>query len=71
MEILFPIWIGRITVEVLNEESEEYKEDYYDYVGSDMHGLGNFERFLPDLRLKTKEIDKIGELLENNKKLFG
>lgn len=47
------------------------KEDYYDYVGSDMHGLGNFERFLPDLRLKTKEIDKIGELLENNKKLFG
>jgi len=46
------------------------KEDYYDYIGSDMHGLGNFEHFLPELRLKTKEIDKIGQLLENNKELF-
>jgi len=45
-------------------------EDYYDYIGSDMHSLGNFERFLPELKLKTKEIDKIGQLLENNKKLF-
>ena len=50
---------------------ELLKEDYYDYIGSDMHSLGNYERFLPELRLKTKEIDKIGQLLENNKKLFG
>lgn len=46
------------------------KEGLYDYIGSDMHGLGNFERFLPDLRLKTKEIDQLGQLLENNKTLF-
>jgi tyrosine-protein phosphatase YwqE len=50
---------------------ELLKEDFYDYVGSDMHSLGNFEHYLPGLRLKTKEIDKIGQLLENNKKLFG
>lgn len=47
------------------------KDNYYDYVGSDMHGLSNFERFLPEMKLKTKEIDQIGQLLENNKKLFG
>ena len=46
------------------------KEGMYDYIGSDMHGLSNFERFLPDLRLKTKEIDQLAQLLENNKKLF-
>lgn len=50
---------------------ELLKEDYYDYIGSDMHSLGNFERFLPKMRFKTKEIDMIGQLLENNKKLFG
>ena len=46
------------------------KEGYYDYIGSDMHSLGNFENFIPGLRLKTKEIDQIGQLLENNKELF-
>ncbi len=46
------------------------KEGYYDYIGSDMHSLGNFEHYLPSLRLKTKEIDMVGQLLENNKKLF-
>ena len=49
---------------------ELLNQDYYDYVGSDMHGLGNFERFLPGLRLKAKEIDKLARLLENNKALF-
>ena len=46
------------------------KEGMYDYVGSDMHGLDNFRHFLPELRLKTKEIDQIAALMENNKKLF-
>ena len=46
------------------------KEGMYDYVGSDMHGLSNFERFLPALRLKTKEIDQLAQLMENNKRLF-
>ncbi len=45
-------------------------EGMYDYIGSDMHSLDNFERFLPELRLKTKEIDAITQLLENNKTLF-
>lgn len=45
-------------------------EGMYDYIGSDMHSLDNFTRFLPELRLKTKEIDAIAQLLENNKTLF-
>lgn len=47
------------------------KEGMYDFVGSDMHGLGNFERFLPEIRLSNKEMDRLGQLIENNKKLFG
>ena len=47
------------------------KEGMYDYVGSDMHNLSNFEHFLPNLKLKTKEIDELQRLMENNKKLFG
>ena len=46
------------------------KEGMYDYVGSDMHGLSNFERFLPEIRLSNKEIDRLQQLIENNKKLF-
>lgn len=46
------------------------KEGMYDYVGSDMHGLGNFERFLPEIRLTNKEIERLEQLVENNKKLF-
>lgn len=47
------------------------KEGMYDYIGSDMHGLDNFRRFLPSIKLKTKEIDAVSQLLENNKTLFG
>lgn len=46
------------------------KEGMYDYVGSDMHGLGNFERFLPEIRLSNKEIERLEQLIENNRKLF-
>ena len=46
------------------------KEDFYTYVGSDMHGLNNFRRFLPELHLNTNEIDKLYQLKENNKQLF-
>ena len=42
----------------------------YDYVGSDMHSLDNFKRFLPELKLKKEEIDNLAQLLENNKTLF-
>lgn len=47
------------------------KNEFYDYVGSDMHNLSNFERFLPEIRLTTKEIDQLFLLKENNEKLFG
>ena len=46
------------------------EKGFYDYVGSDMHGLDNFRRFLPEIRLTKKNIDRIGQLIENNKKLF-
>ena len=47
------------------------KEGFYDYVGSDMHGLNNFERFLPEIRLSGKNIEQLEWLIENNKKLVG
>ena len=47
------------------------KEGMYDYVGSDMHGLGNYERFFPEIRLNKKEMGELERLLENNKKLIG
>lgn len=46
------------------------EKDFYDYVGSDMHGLDNFRRFLPEIRLTRKNIDRLGQLIENNKRLF-
>lgn len=45
-------------------------KDMYDFVGSDMHRLDNFRKFLPHLKLHTKEIDKLHKLLENNERLF-
>ncbi len=46
------------------------KEGMYDYVGSDMHGVGNFRKFLPDIKLSKKDTERLALLLENNKKLF-
>lgn len=45
------------------------KEGYYDYVGSDMHNLDGFMRFASQIKLDGKSIDKLGQLIENNKKL--
>ena len=47
------------------------KEGMYDYVGSDMHNLSNYERFLPEIRLSKKNMEELERLLENNKKLIG
>lgn len=47
------------------------KEGMYDYVGSDMHGLSNFERFLPGIRLDKKCLEQLERLIENNKRLVG
>ena len=46
------------------------KHGFYDFVGSDMHGLDNFRHFLPDIRLTKKELEQLERLVENNKKLF-
>jgi tyrosine-protein phosphatase YwqE len=46
------------------------KEGMYDYVGSDMHSLDNFRRFLPEIRLSKKELAQLEQLMENNKKLL-
>lgn len=42
----------------------------YDYVGTDLHRLDDFRRFLPKLKLSTKEIDALHLLYENNARLF-
>lgn len=47
------------------------KEGLYNYVGSDMHRLSNYERFLPEIRLSNKNIERLEQLIENNKKLVG
>lgn len=47
------------------------KEGMYDYVGSDMHNLSNYERFLPEIRLNKKSMAELKRLFENNKKLIG
>lgn len=42
----------------------------YDFVGSDMHRIENFNKFLPTLKLSVKEIDALYLLYENNARLF-
>ena len=42
----------------------------YDYVGTDMHRLDNFINLIPKLKLKTKEIDALHKLYENNRGTF-
>lgn len=46
-------------------------EEMYDFVGSDMHNLDTFRRFLPEIRLSGKDIERLEQLIENNKKLLG
>ena len=46
------------------------KEGMYEFVGSDMHNLDNYRRFLPEIRLTKKEMGMLEQLIENNKKLF-
>ena len=42
----------------------------YDYVGTDMHRLDNFRKYLSNMKLSAKEIDELHLLYENNAKLF-
>ncbi len=45
------------------------KEGLYDYVGSDMHSMEAFQKFIPHLKLKKEDIGRLEQLMENNKKL--
>ena len=45
-------------------------EGFYDYVGTDMHRLEHFEHHLEAMRLSRKDLNRLEELMENNKKLF-
>ncbi len=41
-------------------------KDFYDYVGSDLHHLERYQSMLMRLKLRTKQLDKLEQLLENN-----
>lgn len=42
------------------------EDDFYDYVGSDLHHLDRYQPMLERLRLPTKYLDRLEQLLENN-----
>ena len=42
----------------------------YDFVGTDLHKVGGFEKLVPQIKLKTKEIDLLHALYEKNATLF-
>lgn len=44
-------------------------EGMYDYVGTDLHRVANVEKMINDIKLTTKERDKLLLLFENNKQL--
>ena len=44
-------------------------EGMYDYVGSDMHNLDSFRRFIPEIRLNKKELQQLELLIDNNRRL--
>lgn len=45
------------------------KEGMYDFIGTDMHSLSHVRHHLSKLRLKSKDIEQLEQLLANNKKL--
>ena len=47
------------------------KEGMYDYVGSDLHKWDTFVHFSSQIKLSRKDIDRVDQLFENNKQLFG
>ena len=42
----------------------------YDFVGTDIHKISTFRRWLPELKLKTAQVDVLHRLYENNATLF-
>lgn len=46
------------------------KQGMYDFVGSDMHNVDNYKRFLPLIKLDKKEMEQLRRLIENNRNLL-
>lgn len=42
----------------------------YEYVGTDMHKISTYRRWMPELKLKTAQMDVLHRLYENNARLF-
>ena len=58
--------------EVAFEKAHHMLNDgMYDFVGSDMHNLDSFKKWVPRMKLPTKSIEKLARLIENNKELVG
>lgn len=45
-------------------------DDMYDYIGTDIHSLDHFIHYMKHIKLKSKQIDKIKRLMENNSLLI-
>lgn len=61
---------GAYGMQAMSKSHQMLQAKMYDYVGSDMHRLDDFLKFIPRLKLKTKEMDALHVLFENNAALF-
>ena len=61
---------GAYGKEALEKSLYLLNEGMYDYVGLDMHHLNSFQKYVPNIKLKTKEIDLLHGLYEKNATLF-
>jgi tyrosine-protein phosphatase YwqE len=42
------------------------EDDFYDFVGTDLHHIDRYDDFLQNLKLTRQQLDKLEELLTNN-----
>ena len=62
--------LGGAYGDVAKEKARQLlKEGMYDYVGTDLHRVTNVDRMIQDIRLNTKERDRLAVLFENNRTL--
>lgn len=56
--------------EALEKSLYLLRNGMYDFVGLDMHHLSSFQKYVPNIKLKPKEIDMLRALYEKNISLF-
>lgn len=61
---------GAYGIEAVAKSHYMLKQGMYDFVGSDMHNVDSYRRFLHQIKLDKKEMEQLRRLFENNKKLF-